>query len=296
MFFRFLALALALFAAGCQSASDPTPRLAAARASEALPYAGRPAAEQDPRYAAIVMEAESGDVIYSVSPDAIRYPASLAKMMTLYILFQEIDAGRLSLDSQLLVSDHAASQPPSKIGVTPGSTIRVEDAILATCVRSANDIAVVIAENIAGSEAAFADRMTRTARALGLRSTTYRNASGLPDPGMVTTARDQARLARALQTDFPRYYRLFSTRSFTYGGRAHKSTNDMLGEVPGMDGIKTGYTRASGYNLATSVARDGKRIIVVVMGEPTSATRRADVMALVEEHFPSRSGGLLAWF
>ena len=252
--------------------------------------------EQDPRYAAIVMEADSGDVLYSVSADATRYPASLAKMMTLYILFQEIEAGRLSLDSELFVSANAAAQPPSKLGVRAGSTIRVEDAIYATAVRSANDVAVVIAENIAGSEPGFAALMTRTARGLGMNSTTYRNASGLPDPGMITTARDVARLARALQTDFPRYYRIFSTRTFTYDGHTHKSTNDMLGEVPGMDGIKTGYTRASGFNLATSVSRDGKRIIVVVMGEPSGAARRADVTALVEEHFPSRSGSLLAWF
>jgi D-alanyl-D-alanine carboxypeptidase len=292
--YRVLALAAALLLVSCQSGPDPTPRLAGERASAALPYAGR-AVSQDPRYAAIVVEAGSGDVLYAVNADQLRYPASLAKMMTLYILFEEIETGRLRTNSELSVSPNAARQPASKLGLRAGSSIRVEDAILAIAVRSANDVAVVVAENISGSEAAFAARMTRTGQSLGLRSTTFRNASGLPDPAQRTTARDMAALARALQTRFPRFYRAFSTRNFTYAGRNYESTNDLLGDIPGMDGIKTGYTRASGYSLATSVNRGGRRIILIVMGEPTHAARSAHVAALVGEHFPSRSG-LLAWW
>jgi len=292
--YRLLALAAALLLIGCQSGSAPTARLAGERASAALPYAGR-AASQDPRYAAIVVAAGSGDVLYAVNADQPRYPASLAKMMTLYILFEEIEAGRLRTNSELSVSPQAARQPASRLGLRAGSSIEVKDAILAIAVRSANDVAVVVAENISGSESAFAARMTRTARSLGLRSTTFRNASGLPDPAQRTTARDMATLARALQTRFPGFYRAFSTRTFTYAGRRHESTNDLLGDVPGMDGIKTGYTRASGYSLATSVNRGGRRIVLIVMGEPTHAARSAHVAALVEEYIPSRSG-LLAWW
>jgi len=289
--FRVLAsLLAALFLAAC--GHDPTPRLADERASSPLSYASA-TAQQDPRFAAIIVNAESGDVLYSANADERRYPASLAKMMTLYILFEEIEAGRLRSGSELSVSQNAAAQPATKLGLRAGTSIRVSDAILALAVRSANDVAVVVAENISGSEAAFADRMTRTGRSLGLYSTTFRNASGLPDPAQITTARDMSRLARALQTRFPSYYRAFGTRTFTYAGREHRSTNDLLGEIDGMDGIKTGYTRASGYNLATSVNRRGRRIIIVVMGEPSSAARSAHVAALVDEYMPRF--GLLAF-
>jgi D-alanyl-D-alanine carboxypeptidase len=213
-------------------------------------------------------------------------------MMTLYILFEEIERGRLSMATGLAVSPNAARQPASKLGLKAGSTIAVSDAILATAVKSCNDVATVIAENISGSEAAFADRMTRTAHALGMRNTVFRNASGLPDPSQVTTARDMAVLARALQGRFPAYYRVFSTESFTYAGRRYESTNKLLGDVPGMDFGKTGYTRASGYNLATSVQRGGKRIIVVALGAPSSAARNAHVTGLIATHLPSRAGWL----
>jgi D-alanyl-D-alanine carboxypeptidase len=248
-------------------------------------------ATSDPRYAGIVIDVDSGEVLYSDNADSLRHPASLAKLMTLYILFEEIDAGRISRRQALPVSPHAARQPPSKLGVKAGATIRVDDAIKAIAVRSANDVAVVVAETIAGSEPGFAALMTAKARALGLRSTVFTNASGLPDPQMVTTARDMALLARAVQTRFPRDARVFSTKSFSWNGKRHDSTNKLLGKVTGMDGMKTGYTRASGYNLAASV-RGRTHLLVVVMGEKSGSARDGHVAALVEEYMPR--GGLFA--
>ena len=270
---RILVLLLALLLAGCRSAGpDPA----------ALAYAA--ATERDPRYAGIVVDAGSGAVLYAENAEARRHPASLTKMMTLYLLFEALDSGRLAMDTALPVSAAAAHQPASKLGLAAGSTIRVEDAVLAVCVRSSNDVAVVMAEALAGSEAAFAARMNAKARALGLSSTHFKNATGLPDPGQVTSARDMAVLALALQRDFPARYRLFSTRQFSYGGRQYRTTNELLGKVPGLDGIKTGYIRASGYNLAASVRRGGRRIVVVVMGGPSGAARNAQVTALIDEH------------
>ena len=282
---KILFVLLSLLLAGCGATTGT-------RGDGALSFAAAETS-RDPRFAAIVVEA-GGRVLYAENADAIRHPASLAKMMTLYILFEELEAGRLTLDTALPVSREAASRPPSKLGVKAGSTIRVRDAIDAIAVRSANDVAVVVAEAIEGSEFAFAFRMTRTARFLGMGRTVFRNATGLPDPQMVTTAREMATLARALQTRFPERYRVFSQKSFSYGGRTYRSTNDLLGEVPGMDGIKTGYIRASGYNLATSVRRGGKRIVIVVMGGRSPADRSANVVALVEEFLPNRSFNLLA--
>jgi D-alanyl-D-alanine carboxypeptidase len=263
----------------CRSAPEPDAR--------ALAYAA--ATERDPRYAGLVVDAESGSILYAENADLRRHPASLTKMMTLYLLFEALESGRFSPDTELAVSATAARQPPSKIGVKAGSTIRVEDAVLALAVKSANDIAVVVAENLAGSEEAFAAQMTMKARALGMSATHFENASGLPDPGQITTARDMAILARALQRDFPGRYRVFSTREFSFEGRRYRSTNQLLGKVPGMDGIKTGYIRASGYNLAASVRRNGRRIIVIVMGGPSSDARNAQVAALVDEYMPSGS-------
>lgn len=289
MLFRIVLFTIALALTGCQSAT--TTSSADRAALHQLAYAEQGAAE-DGRWAAIVVDADSGRTLHSAAAEERRYPASLTKMMTLYLLFEELDRGRLRSNSELLVSANAASQPPTKLGLRAGSRISVEDAILALAVRSANDIAVAVAENISGSEAAFAERMTRTAHGLGMRATTFRNASGLPDPGQMTTARDMAILARALQQHFPRYYKTFSVRSFTFNGKAHKNTNALLGQVNGMDGIKTGYIRASGYNLATSVERDGRRIIVVVFGGHSGDHRNRMVTALVEEYLPERSG----WF
>jgi D-alanyl-D-alanine carboxypeptidase len=284
---RIVFLAAALLLAGCQS--GPADRSNISQPGHA--YAST-ATVEDPRYAAIVVEAESGRVLHAVNADQLRHPASLTKMMTLYILFEEIDGGRFGLGSELFVSPKAASQPPSKLGLKAGSTIRVADAIPAIAVKSGNDVALVVAENIAGSEPAFAQRMTRTARALGLENTVFRNASGLPDPAQITTAHDMGILARALQQRFPNRYAVFSQRTFTYRGHTYQSTNKLLGQVPGLDGMKTGYIRASGYNLAASVRRDGRRIIVIVFGGPSGAARDAQVTALVEEFLPERRSWL----
>jgi D-alanyl-D-alanine carboxypeptidase len=243
-------------------------------------------AQSDPRYAGMVVEAASGHILYEENAESTRHPASLAKMMTLYLLFEAIRDGRLAMNDALPVSASAARQPPSRLGLKAGQSISVGDAILALCVRSANDVAGVMAEALAGSESAFAARMTEKGRALGLSATLFTNATGLPDPKMVTTARDMAILARALQRDFPERYQFFSTRGFTYAGRKLQSTNRLLGTLSGVDGMKTGYTRMSGYNLVASAKRGGKRIIVVVMGEKSGAARNAHVAALIEEYLP----------
>ncbi len=247
-----------------------------------------PAAANE-KYAAIVYDANSGKALFARHADARRYPASLTKIMTLYILFEELEAKRLTLTSPLRVSANAAKQAPSKLGLKAGSTIKVEDAILALTTKSANDAAVVVAENVSGSVSEFAVRMTRTARALGMKSTTFRNPHGLPDSAQVTTARDMVLLGRAVQDRFPSYYKYFSTRSFSYGGARYRNHNRLLGAVAGVDGIKTGYTRASGYNLVTSVRRDGRHIVAVVMGGRTGASRNAHMRDLIAEHLPKAS-------
>ncbi len=211
----------------------------------------------NPPYAAMVVDAKTGRTLHAVNEDALRHPASITKVMTLYMLFEQMERGRFRMNSELRVSSYAASRPPSKIGVRAGETIEVEDAIKALITKSANDVAVVVAENIAGDEETFAEQMTRRARQLGMSRTTFRNASGLPDAEQVTTARDLTILARAIQERFPRHYALFQTRSFEYAGRAHRNHNKLLGRVEGVDGIKTGYTRASGFNLMTSAKADG---------------------------------------
>lgn len=276
--FRLIVLLTALLLAACQSAGPPSKRVSVPVLSVA-----EARAIDDPRYAGIVVDAESGQILYSENADSVRHPASLAKLMTLYLLFEAIDAGRFSMDSELAVSQQAARQPASKLGLKAGGTISVRDAILAICVRSANDVAVVVAEAISGSESAFARRMTERARMLGMPTTRFRNASGLPDPGTVTTAREMSVLARALQRDFPSRYRFFSTRGFTYAGRKLESTNQLLGTL-GVDGMKTGYIRASGYNLVASARRRGQRIIVVVMGERSGAARDGHVAALISAY------------
>ncbi|HEV7283423.1 MAG TPA: D-alanyl-D-alanine carboxypeptidase family protein, partial [Kaistia sp.] len=221
----------------------------------------------------IVVDAKTGKVLYSKEPDALRRPASLTKMMTLYLLFGELESGRLTMSSRLRVSEFASRQRPTKLGLKPGSTIAVRDAMLGLITRSANDAAVVIAENLSGSEAAFAQRMTRTARSIGMSRTTFRNASGLPNDGQWSTARDMATLGRALQDRYPRYYKFFATKSFVYNGRVINGHNRLLGRVNGVDGIKTGYTNASGYNLVSSVKRDNRALVATVMGGNTGAAR-----------------------
>jgi D-alanyl-D-alanine carboxypeptidase len=240
----------------------------------------------DDRYAAIVRDLTSGRILHSVAAEELRYPASLTKMMTLYLLFEDLQQGRVSLGTALAVTSNAEAQAPSKLGLQAGETIEVEDAIKALVTKSANDVAVVVAENLAGSEAAFADRMTRTAYALGMTRTQFRNASGLPDPEQVTTARDMMVLGTALQIHYPRYYAYFRTPSFTFRGKVHKGHNRLIGKVQGVDGIKTGYIRASGFNLVTSAQRSGRRIVAVVMGGTTAKIRDQQMAALIESYLP----------
>jgi D-alanyl-D-alanine carboxypeptidase len=243
------------------------------------------------RYAGIVWDITSGQVLYSEAADERRYPASLTKMMTLYVLFEDLEKGRVTLETPFKVSPHAAAQVPTKLGLRVGKTIPVEAAIKALVTRSANDVAVVIAENLAGSEPAFAERMTRTARDLGMSSTQFRNASGLPNPEQVTTARDMMMLGTALQVRFPRYYSYFKTRSFTYKGRTYRSHNRLVGRVNGVDGIKTGYIRASGFNVVTSVRRGGRKIVAVVLGGRTAKRRDNHMASLISRYLPKALAG-----
>ena len=243
------------------------------------------AEEAHARYASIVIDAETGEVLRSRNADIRRYPASLTKMMTLYLLFEAVDNGKLSLDSKLKVSRRAAGQSPSKLGLRAGSTIRVEDAIKALIVKSANDIAVVVAEALGGTEIEFARKMTRKAKALGMSRTSFRNASGLPNRKQRSTARDMARLAQALMRDFPDRYHYFDDKRFRYRGREHRSPNRLLGRYRGMDGIKTGYIRASGFNLVASAERDGRRVIAVVFGGKTARSRNAHMSNLLDLGF-----------
>jgi D-alanyl-D-alanine carboxypeptidase len=242
-----------------------------------------------PLFASIVVDGNSGEVLHAANADAPRHPASLTKIMTLYLLFEGLDAGKIRLDTPLKVSEHAAAQAPTKLGLRPGQTIAVDDAIKAVVTKSANDAAVAIAENLAGSEDEFARLMTQRAHALGMSRTTYVNASGLPDDDQVTTARDQALLGRAIQERFPHYYRYFSTEEFVYHGSAMRNHNHLLGEVGGVDGIKTGYTRASGFNLVTSVHRDGRYIVAVVLGGRSASERDARMRELISAHIKEAS-------
>lgn len=249
------------------------------------------AAVANPKYAGIVVDAKTGKTLYASSADAYRYPASLTKIMTLYVVFEELEAGRLSLNSRLKVSKYAAGRPPSKLGLKAGKTIRVKDAILALVTKSANDVATVVAENISGSEKQFAERMTRTARSLGMKKTTFRNPHGLPNSGQRTSARDMATLGRAIQEHYPQYYGYFKTRSYKYGGRTYGNHNKLLGRVKGVDGIKTGYIRASGFNLVTSVNRNGRQIVAVVMGGRSGASRNAQMTKLINRYLSKASRG-----
>lgn len=253
--------------------------------------AGATPAVANSKYAGIVVDAKTGKTLYADSADAYRYPASLTKIMTLYIVFEELEAGRLSLNSKFKVSKNASKEPPSKIGLRPGQTIKVKDAILALVTKSANDVATTVAENIGGSEAKFAKRMTNTARQLGMKRTTFRNAHGLPNSRQRTTARDMSRLGIAIQERFPQYYKYFNTRVYTYKGRRYGNHNKLLGRVKGVDGIKTGYIRASGFNLVTSVNRNGRHIVAVVMGGRTGATRNKHMTNLIGRYLHKASKG-----
>lgn len=247
--------------------------------------------EANSKYAAIVVDGSSGETLFSRYADEKRYPASVTKVMTLYIVFEELRAGRITLDTPIPVSAFAAKQVPSKIGFKPGQTIRTRDAIRALVTKSANDVAAAIAEKIGGTEAKFAERMTSTAHRLGMRSTVFRNASGLPNRAQYTTARDLARLGLAVQRDFPVYYSYFNTRSFTYRGQSYRNHNRLLGTVDGVDGIKTGFINDSGFNLLASVKRDGRYIVAVVMGGRTGRTRNAHMTDLIETYIPKAKRG-----
>jgi D-alanyl-D-alanine carboxypeptidase len=238
-----------------------------------------------PRYAAIVMDARTGEVLYANAADEARHPASITKVMTLFLAFDALVAGRLRLSDPITMSRHAASQRPSKLGLAPGRSISLDDAIHIITVKSANDVAVALGERIGGSEPAFAQMMTRKARALGMRNTTFTNATGLPDPGNVTTARDIAILSSALLKQHPSYYTYFGQQAFKYDSRSYTNHNRLLGKLTGLDGIKTGFTNDSGYTLAASAVRNGQRLITVVLGEPSIPARNRDVTALLEAGF-----------
>src|SRR3954467_6964386 len=237
-----------------------------------------------PAFSSIIVDGNSGATLSANNPDAIRHPASLTKIMTLYLLFERLEAGKMKLDSEMEVSERASEQAPTKLGLRPGQTIRVEDAIKGLVTRSANDAAVVIAEAIGGGEGDFAQLMTSKARALGMTRTVYRNASGLPNDAQVTTARDQSTLGRAIQDRFPRNYRYFSTSAFVYHGRSIRNHNHLIGSVEGVDGIKTGYTRASGFNLVTSMRRGNRHLVGVVLGGRSGSSRDAIMRNLLAEN------------
>ena len=231
-----------------------------------------------------MVDANSGAVMQATNADSPRHPASLTKIMTLYLLFERLEAGKIKLTSEMPVSAHAAAQAPSKLGLKPGQTIAVETAIRAIVTKSANDVAVVLAEALAGDESGFAKLMTAKAHALGMTHTTYRNASGLPDDQQITTARDQAMLGRAIQDRFPSFYRYFSTRTFAFRGKTIRNHNHLLGRVDGVDGIKTGYIHDSGFNIVTSVRRGNRHIVAVVFGGRTAEARDERMRSMIDNN------------
>jgi D-alanyl-D-alanine carboxypeptidase len=252
-------------------------------------WSRRAVASSEPNFSAIVVDANTGHEIYGVNENALRHPASITKVMTLYLLFEQLDKGTLTMQSRIPISEHAAAQEPSKLGIAAGDDISVEDAIKAIVTRSANDVAVAIAEAIGHDEDTFAAMMTRKAHALGMSRTLYRNASGLPNDEQLTTARDLTVLARAMEERFPKYFRYFSTHEFVYDGEVIGNHNHLLGRIEGVDGIKTGYTRASGFNLLTSVHRDGRSLVAVVMGGRTSASRDRTMEQMISDHIAEAS-------
>ena len=242
------------------------------------------------KYAAFVVDAGTGVVRHEANADERNPPASLTKLMTLYLLFEALENKRLSWNTQMTVSRHAANQSPTHLALAPGETISVHDATLAVVIHSANDAAVVIAETLGETEEKFALKMTEKARKIGMNRTTFRNASGLPNPGQLSTARDMATLAQAIMDRFPQYYPMFSESSFSYRGRVYRSHNRVTLNYAGADGLKTGYTNASGFNLVTSAVRDGHRLIGVVFGGNTASARDQQMMKLLDQAFASRRG------
>lgn len=239
-------------------------------------------AQAKPRYAGMAVDANTGKVLYAKNADKPRYPASLTKIMTLYLLFDFIAEGKVDYKTKFYVTKHAAAQAPSKLGLKPGQSIRAIDAIRALVTKSANDVAAVVAENLGGSEVNFAKMMTAKARSIGMRSTTFRNASGLPNKEQVTTARDMVTMSLAIQRDHPKHYRFFRTKQFKYRGRRYRNHNALLFSYKGTDGIKTGYTRASGFNLTSSVRRGNKHVVAAVMGGKSSKSRNAQMRRVLD--------------
>lgn len=242
-------------------------------------------ASANPKYAAYVIHAETGDVLFDRYSNETRYPASLTKMMTLYLTFEALEAGKIKLDEKIVVSKNASMQPASKLGIQHGTTIEVETAIRALVIKSANDVATAMAEKLGGTESGFAKKMNAKAREIGMRRTTFRNASGLPDRRQRTTARDMAVLSQRLVQDFPQYFHYFDDDSFVWNGRTYKSHNKVTQNFNGADGLKTGYTRASGYNLATTAERDGHRLIGIVLGGRSGTTRNKHMELILSNAF-----------
>lgn len=262
------------FASGCTTATslDPVGAISMAPVTE--------------KSAAIVVDGSTGAVLYQAGADLPRIPASLTKMMTLYLTFEALQSGRISKGTLIPVSAHAASQAPSKLGFKPGQTIDVDTAIKAIVVKSANDVAVAMAEYLGGTEEQFAAQMTAKGRRLGMRGTTFRNASGLPDAQQVTTARDMALLGLSLRKHYPQHYYYFVAQDFTFNGKLIRGHNRVLAQLNGADGIKTGYVRASGFNIVTSVNDNGRQLVAVVMGGETARVRDAQVVSLVTAYLP----------
>jgi D-alanyl-D-alanine carboxypeptidase (penicillin-binding protein 5/6) len=258
---------------GAAIGSSPTLALAQS------PYLEVP--RYEPKNTAIVMDARTGEILYSERADSPRYPASVTKVMTFYLAFEALAAGRLHLNDLIVVSPLAAAQPATKLGLRAGETITVENALHAMAVHSANDMAVAISERVGGTESRFAQLMTLKAQQLGMNNTRYVNANGLPDSRQITSAHDIAILTRAILRDFPQYYSFFGQQEFTYNGRTYVNTNHLLGKMPGVDGLKTGFTNAAGFNLDASAVRNGHRLIAVVMGSSSSGVRNADVEGLL---------------
>lgn len=242
-------------------------------------------AKSNPKYASLVMDADTGMILHQRYADKKLHPASLTKVMTLLMVFDALHDGRMKMTDRIRISHRAAGMQPSKLGLSPGSSIRVKDAIYSLVTKSANDIAVAVAEHIAGSESKFAAAMTRRARSIGMSRTNFRNASGLHHPKQISTARDIAKMARFVITKYPEYYGFFSRRSFTYAGKTYRNHNKLLGKYKGMDGMKTGYINASGYNLVASAVRNNSRIIGVVFGGRSGKTRNAHMRVLLDQGF-----------
>ena len=274
---RFLAAAGLAAATLCAIAAPPP------AAAAQIPYLQLNSAE--PKYAAIVIDANSGEMLYDKRADSPRYPASVTKVMTLYLAFEALSEGRLKPTDRVVISPRAAAQAPTKLGLPAGDSITVDEAIRAMTIKSANDVAVAMAEKLAGSEARFAALMTLRGQELGMRNSRFVNASGLPDSRQISTARDLAILARATMRDFPQYYSYFSLTSFTFRGNVIRGHNRLLSSMPGFDGLKTGYTNASGYNLAGSAVRDGRRLIAVVLGGSSTAWRDNNMEDLLTTGF-----------